>query len=54
MHTTFDKIEPDGKISMEFYNGFRVHLIITEIGEIINNKITKSRVYDRKVVYDLI
>ena len=42
-----------GKSSMGFYKGFKIHLIINEIGEIINYKITKSSVDYRKVVYDL-
>ena len=38
---------------MGFYKGFKIHLIINEVGEIINYKITKSSVDDRKVVYEL-
>ena len=38
---------------MGFYKGFKIHLIINEIGEIINYKITKCSVDDRKVVYEL-
>ena len=52
-HKTFDEVASYGKSSMGFYKGFKIHLIINEIGEIINYRITKSNVDDRKVAYDL-
>lgn len=43
-----------GKSSMGWFYGFKLHLVINEIGELINFKITPGNIDDRAVVPDLI
>lgn len=53
-HKTFKNIAERGKCSMGWFYGFKLHLIINELGEIINFKITKGNVFDNIPIMDLI
>ncbi len=46
----FDNLAHWGKSSIDWYFGFKLHLIINELGEILAFQITKGNVDDRKTV----
>ena len=46
----FGKIAEKGKTSMGWFFGFKLHVIINDIGQIIAVKIIKGNVYDRTPV----
>ena len=50
---TFAGLAKQGKSSMGFFYGFKLHLIINEKGEFIALKMTKGNVDDRVPVLDL-
>lgn len=50
---TFNGFAKQGKSSMGFFYGFKLHLVINEKGEIIALKLTKGNVDDRAPVPDL-
>lgn len=46
-HKTFDGIATRGKSTMGFFYGFKLHIIVNELGEIIDFQITQANVDDR-------
>ena len=50
---TFEGLAKQGKSSMGFFYGFKLHLVINEKGEFIALKMTKGNVDDRAPVPDL-
>lgn len=46
----FDNLAHWGKSSIDWYFGFKLHLIINELGEILAFKITQGNIDDRKTV----
>jgi len=46
-HKTFEGIAARGKSTMGFFYGFKLHIIINEIGQIIDFQITQANVDDR-------
>lgn len=49
-HKVFKNIAERGKTSMGWFYGFKVHIVINEMGELINLQITKGNVHDTKPV----
>ena len=52
-HSVFKEIAERGKSSMGFFFGFKFHLVINDLGEVMNFTITKGNVDDRFVVENL-
>jgi hypothetical protein len=52
-HKTFKNIAERGKTSMDWFYGFKLHLVINDKKEIMNIKITKGNVFDNQVIDDL-
>jgi len=52
-HKLFQGLSERGKTSMGWFYGFKLHLIINEMGELINLQITKGNVSDIKPVEEL-
>lgn len=46
-HKVFKDIATTGKSTMGYFYGFKLHLIVNEIGEIVDFQITKANVDDR-------
>ena len=51
IHKTFKGIAQRGKCSMEWFYGFKLHLIINDKGEILNFMFTPGNVDDREPLY---
>ncbi|WP_435273829.1 IS982 family transposase [Psychrobium sp. nBUS_13] len=49
-HKTFDGIAKRGKGTMGWYFGFKLHLIVNHLGEIVAAKITAANVHDTQPV----
>lgn len=52
-HKVFKGLAAHGKTSMGWFYGFKLHLIINELGEIVNIRVTAGNVHDVRVVNDL-
>ncbi|PHM75462.1 IS982 family transposase [Xenorhabdus cabanillasii] len=52
-HKVFDGIAKRGKTSMGWFYGFKLHLIVNQLGEILALKVTPGNVDDREVVREL-
>ncbi len=50
----FDSVAKHGKGTMGWSFGFKLHLIINHLGEIVAVKLTEGNVYDRKPVPDMV
>ncbi len=48
-HKTFKNIAKRGKTSIGWFFGFKLHIVINQIGEIMNLNVTKGNVSDSKV-----
>ena len=46
-HKTFDGIATRGKSTMGFFFGFKLHIIVNEVGQIVDFQITQANVDDR-------
>lgn len=53
-HKVFDKLAARGKTSVDWFFGFKLHLVVNEIGELLNVQITPGNVDDREPVPDLL
>jgi hypothetical protein len=53
-HRVFDGIAQRGKTSMGWFYGFKLHLVVTEQGDIVNFAITPGNVDDRQPVTKLV
>ena len=53
-HKVFDKLAARGKTSVDWFFGFKLHLVVNEIGELLNVQITLGNVDDREPVPDLL
>lgn len=53
-HRVFENIAQRGKTSMGWFYGFKLHLIVTERGDIVNFAITPGNVDDRQPVPRLV
>lgn len=52
-HKTFDGIAQRGKGTMGWFYGFKLHLIVNHLGEIVAAKVTTANVHDTKPVEEL-
>lgn len=53
-HRVFDGLAARGKTSVDWFFGFKLHLVINECGELLNIQITPGNTDDRKPVPDLL
>jgi transposase len=53
-HRVFDEIATRGKTSVDWFFGFKLHLVVNEQGELLNLQITPGNVDDRKPVPQLV
>ena len=53
-HRVFQEIAARGKTSVDWFFGFKLHLVVNEKGELLNLQITPGNTDDRKPVPDLV
>ncbi|MEM8809933.1 MAG: IS982 family transposase [Cyanobacteria bacterium P01_G01_bin.38] len=53
-HKVFKGIAARGKTSVDWFYGFKLHLIVSECGELLNLTLTPGNTDDRKPVIDLL
>jgi hypothetical protein len=53
-HRVFANLAARGKTSVDWFFGFKLHLVVNEQGELLNLQITPGNVDDRKPVLDLL
>ncbi|MBV5262372.1 IS982 family transposase [Cyanobacterium sp. Dongsha4] len=53
-HKVFKNLAQRGKTSVDWFFGFKLHLVVNELGEIVNMSLTPGNVDDRKPVVDLL
>ena len=53
-HRVFDTLAARGKTSVDWFFGFKLHLVVNEHGELLNLQLTPGNVDDRKPVPDLL
>jgi transposase len=53
-HRVFNHLAARGKTSVDWFFGFKLHLVVNEQGELLNLQITPGNTDDRKPVLDLL
>ncbi|MEG4202091.1 transposase, partial [Microcoleus sp. Pol12A5] len=53
-HRVFTDQAARGKTSVDWFFGFKLHLVVNELGELLNIQLTPGNVDDRKPVPDLL
>lgn len=53
-HRVFNKLAARGKTYVDWFRGFKLHLVVNEQGELLNLQITPGNIDDRKPVPDLL
>lgn len=53
-HKVFQKLAARGKTSVDWFYGFKLHLVVNEYGELLNIILTPGNTDDRKPVADLL
>ena len=53
-HRVFENLAERGKTSVDWFFGFKLHLVVNEHGELFNCTLTPGNVDDRKPVIDLL
>ncbi|EKU96572.1 transposase [Leptolyngbya sp. PCC 7375] len=53
-HRVFDTMAARGKTSVDWFYGFKLHLVVSEYGELLNFTLTPGNTDDRKPVPDLL
>lgn len=53
-HQVFDELAARGKTSVDWFYGFKLHLVVNEHGELLNVTVTPGNTDDRKPVPDLL
>jgi hypothetical protein len=53
-HRVFKGLAARGKTSVDWFFGFKLHLVVNEYGQLLNIQITPGNVDDRKPVIDLL
>lgn len=53
-HKVFDGIAARGKTSVDWFFGFKLHLVVNELGQLLNVHLTPGNIDDRKPVPDLL
>ncbi|MFN6569913.1 IS982 family transposase [Dendronalium sp. ChiSLP03b] len=47
-------LNPKGKTSVDWFFGFKLHLVVNELGQLLNVILTPGNIDDRQPVYDLL
>jgi len=53
-HQVFAELAARGKTSVDWFYGFKVHLVVNEFGELLNITVTAGNIDDRQPVADLL
>ena len=53
-HRVFDNMAARGKTSVDWFYGFKLHLVVSEYGDLLNFTLTPGNTDDRKPVPDLL
>ncbi len=53
-HKVFKGLSARGKTSVDWFFGFKLHLVVNELGELLNAQITPGNIDDRKPVKELV
>jgi hypothetical protein len=53
-HRVFEGLAARGKTSVDWFYGFKLHLVVSESGELLNFTVTPGNVDDRKPIPDLL
>jgi hypothetical protein len=53
-HRVFKNLAARGKTSVDWFFGFKLHLVVNEHGELLNVKLTPGNTDDRQPVKDLL
>lgn len=53
-HHVFESLAARGKTSVDWFFGFKLHLVVNEFGELLNMTVTPGNTDDRKPVPDLL
>lgn len=53
-HKVFDGMAARGKTSVDWFFGFKLHLVVNERGELLNVQLTPGNIDDRKPVYGML
>lgn len=53
-HKVFDGLAPLGKTSVDWFLGFKLHIVVNERGQILNVALTPGNIDDRLPVTDLL
>jgi Transposase DDE domain len=53
-HRVFEGLAARGKTSVDWFYGFKLHLVVSESGELLNCTVTPGNVDDRKPIPDLL
>ena len=53
-HRVFENLAARGKTSVDWFFGFKLHLVVNEYGELLNLQLTPGNIDDRKPVPDLL
>lgn len=53
-HKVFDGLAQRGKTSVDWFFGFKLHLVVNELGQLLNVNLTPGNVDDRRPVPDLL
>ena len=53
-HKVFKGLSARGKTSVDCFFGFKLHLVVNELGELLNAQITPGNIDDRKPVKELV
>ena len=53
-HRVFSNLAARGKTSVDWFFGFKLHLVVNECGELLNFTLTPGNIDDRKPVLELL
>jgi hypothetical protein len=53
-HKVFDGWAERGKTSVDWFFGFKLHLVVNEVGQLLNAQLTPGNVDDRQPIPDLL
>jgi hypothetical protein len=53
-HKVFDGLASRGKTSVDWFFGFKLHLVVNELGQLLNVNLTPGNVDDRRPVLNLL
>jgi transposase len=53
-HKVFDGLAQRGKTSVDWFFGFKLHLVVNEIGQLLNVQLTPGNVDDRRPIPELL